>query len=92
MPGYWSAPIRAIARRRSETDVTTPMLIPLQNPEGWLAQGVPFKSEHAARWSFRRRHEMGLAKAFVRLGRRIYVDPAGFAEAIHDLKNNARAR
>jgi hypothetical protein len=56
-------------------------LIPLTDFDSQpRAGGVPFDSTDAARWCHRHAEERGLAKAFVRLGRRVYVDPAKFHE------------
>lgn len=53
-------------------------LIPLTDAEKMQAAGLPFPTTDAARWCFRHAAERGLAAAFVRLGRRVYVDPARF--------------
>jgi hypothetical protein len=53
-----------------------PQLIPLTNPARMLEAGLPWDNTNKARWAFRQRHENGLAGAFVRLGRNIFVDPA----------------
>jgi hypothetical protein len=55
-------------------------LIPLTDVPMMLAAGLPFDTEDAARWCFRKADERGLRKAFVRIGRRVYVDPAKFHE------------
>jgi hypothetical protein len=57
-------------------------LIPLTDAERMQQAGLPFPSEASARWCFRHAEERGLAAAFVRLGRRVYVDPAKFHELI----------
>jgi hypothetical protein len=44
------------------------------------ADGLPFESTDSARWCHRHAHERGLSKAFVRIGRRVYIDPAKFHE------------
>lgn len=51
------------------------------------AAGLPFQSEHAARWAFRQRHENGLAGGFVRIGRRIFID----VEKLHELARKGAA-
>lgn len=53
-------------------------LIALTEPDELKAAGIPFRTTDAARWAYRKRHETGLADAFVRLGRRVYVDPERF--------------
>jgi hypothetical protein len=57
-------------------------LIPLTRPAELKAAGIPFETEDSARWAFRRRHDTGLASAFVTIGRRIYLDPAKFHELV----------
>jgi hypothetical protein len=59
-----------------------PQLIPLTRPAELKAAGVPFETEDAARWAFRRRHETGLAAAFVKIGKRVYLDPQKFHELV----------
>lgn len=49
-------------------------LIPVNSPAEMKAAGLPFQSEHAARWAFRQRHQNGLSGGFVRIGRRIFID------------------
>jgi hypothetical protein len=61
-------------------------LIPLTKPDEMRAAGLPFESTDSARWCHRHAQERGLTDAFVRIGRRVYVDPQRF----HDLvRNNA---
>jgi hypothetical protein len=48
------------------------------------AAGLPFDSEDAARWCFRKAAERGLSGAFIRIGRRVYVDPAKFHELVRN--------
>ena len=57
-------------------------LIPINKPKQLLAAGVPFDTEHQARWALRQSHENGLGDAFIRIGRRIYLDPAKFHELV----------
>lgn len=59
-----------------------PQLIPINKPEQMQAAGLPFDTEHQARWTERTADEKGLRGAFVRIGRRIYVDPAKFHELV----------
>jgi hypothetical protein len=51
-------------------------LIPLNRPEELKAAGLPWDTEDKARWAYRKRHENGLAGAFVKIGKSIFVDPA----------------
>lgn len=55
-------------------------LIPLTDPKRMQAAGLPFPTTDSARWCFRHAAERGLADAFVRIGRRVYVDPTRFHE------------
>lgn len=55
-------------------------LIPLTRPDELKAAGVPFETTDSVRWAYRRRHENGLAGAFIRIGKRVYLDPARFHE------------
>jgi hypothetical protein len=58
-----------------------PQLIPLGNSDQLKAAGLPWNTRFKAQWAFRKRHENGLAGAFVRIGRNVYVDPA----KVHEL-------
>ena len=58
----------------------SPQLVPLNRPEQLKAAGIPFETEHQARWAERRSHENGLAGAFVRIGRRVYINVPKFHE------------
>ena len=62
----------------------TQTLIPLHDTNQMHAHGLPFETEHQARWMFRTRDEKGLTAAFVRIGRCIFVDPDKF----HELARN----
>ena len=53
-------------------------LIPLTRPDKLQAAGLPFETTDAARWAHRQAAETGLTDAFVRIGRRVYVDPDRF--------------
>jgi hypothetical protein len=55
-------------------------LIPLTNVPALQAAGLPWETEDQVRWAARRSGETGTAAAFVRVGRRIYCDPAKFHE------------
>lgn len=65
----------------------TQQLIPLTDIERMQAAGLPFESPDSARWCERRAEERGLSEAFIRIGRRVYVDP----EVFHRLARNAAA-
>jgi hypothetical protein len=62
-------------------------LIPLTKPALLVGAGLPWDSENKARWAFRKRHENGLAGAFVRIGKSIFVDP----QKVHELARGQRA-
>ena len=62
-------------------------LIPLTRPERFEAAGLPFETEHAARWAFRQAEHNGLSGAFVKIGRRIYID----VDRFHDLVRRGHA-
>ncbi len=55
-------------------------LIALNRPAEAKAAGIPVDSEDQLRWLARTAPEKGLGKAFVRIGRRIFIDPAKFHE------------
>jgi len=55
-------------------------LIPLTDPAKMQAAGLPFATTDSARWCHRHARERGLSGAFVRIGKRIYVDPSKFHE------------
>jgi hypothetical protein len=57
-------------------------LIPLTRPEKMQAAGLPFETTDAARWAHRTAAQNGIADAFVRVGRRIYIDPDRFHELV----------
>jgi hypothetical protein len=57
-------------------------LIPLTRPAELKAEGIPFETEESARWAYRRRHENGLADAFVNIGRRVFIDAVKFHELV----------
>jgi hypothetical protein len=62
----------------------TDQLIPLTEPERLIAAGLPFRTVDRARWAYRRRKEHGTARAFHRLGRRIFVNPRAYLAALAD--------
>lgn len=55
-------------------------LIAVNRPADMKAAGLPFDTEHQARWAERTADQKGLRAAFVRIGRRVYIDPAKFHE------------
>jgi hypothetical protein len=57
-------------------------LIPLTDADKMQAAGLPFETTDSARWCHRHASERGLTAAFIRLGRRVYVDPAKFHELV----------
>ncbi len=57
-------------------------LIPLTDPAKMQVAGLPFETTYSARWCARRAHETGLADAFIKIGRRIYIDPEKFHELV----------
>ncbi len=59
-----------------------PQLIPLNKPDEFKAAGVPFTTEHQARWAERQSRQNGLAGAFVRIGRRVFLDVPKFHELV----------
>jgi hypothetical protein len=50
-------------------------LISITKPEELKAAGLPWDTYGKVQWAFRKRHENGLAGAFVRIGRNVFVDP-----------------
>jgi hypothetical protein len=60
----------------------TQQLIPLTRPEAMIAAGLPFETVDQARWAHRRSAETGTAAAFVKIGKRVFVDPAKFHELV----------
>lgn len=61
-------------------------LIGLTDVAGLQAAGLPFKSVYAARWDYRNRDERGTQRAYVKVGRRIYIDPERYHKAIRTTK------
>lgn len=66
-------------------------LIPLTRPDLAQAEGIPCETEDQLRWLERTADEKGLRSAFVRIGRRVYVDPARFHELARAGKRSAPA-
>lgn len=59
-----------------------PQLIPFTEPQKFEAAGLPFRTEHQIRWAERQSQFNGLAKAFVKIGRRKYIDVPKFHELV----------
>jgi hypothetical protein len=59
-------------------------LIPINRPQQLLAAGIPFDTEDKARWAERqaRANHNGLRGAFIRIGRRVYIDVPKFHELV----------
>jgi hypothetical protein len=55
-------------------------LIPLNRPAEAKAAGIPVETENQLRWLERTADDKGLRAAFVRIGRRVFLDPAKFHE------------
>ena len=52
-----------------------PRLISIAKPDELKAAGLPWDTYGKVQWAFRKRHENGLAGAFVRIGKSVFVDP-----------------
>jgi hypothetical protein len=65
-------------------------LIPINKPERFAPSGIPFDTEDQARWAERqaRANQNGLQGAFVRIGRRVFIDVPRF----HELVRQGRER
>jgi len=74
--------------RGSTIEMTNPaqQLIPLTRPAEAKAAGVPVDTEHQLRWMERTADEKGLREAFVRIGKRVFLDPAKFHELVRKLR------
>jgi hypothetical protein len=66
-------------------------LIPIKTPERFEAVGIPWNTKNQAYWAFRNRDDNGLAGAFVRIGRDIFVDPVRFHELVRKRQTTATA-
>jgi len=60
----------------------SPKLIPLTDPVAAKAEGVPVETTDQLRWLERTADEKGLRGAFVRIGRRVFLDPGKFHELV----------
>lgn len=58
----------------------SPQFIPITDANRFTEVGLPFKTVDQARWAFRKRHENGLAGAFVRIGRNVAINVPKFHE------------
>ncbi|MGC3982814.1 MAG: hypothetical protein QM808_16305 [Steroidobacteraceae bacterium] len=61
-----------------------PQLIPITRPDLMQAAGLPFQSTDSARWAERTASEKGFAASFIRIGRRVYINPARFHELVRE--------
>lgn len=59
-----------------------PQVIPICDESRYAAAGLPWKTVDQARWAFRKRHENGLAGAFVRIGRNVNINVPKFHELV----------
>lgn len=57
-------------------------LIPLTKPEQAKAAGIPVETVDQLRWLERTADAKGLREAFVRIGRRVFLDPEKFHELV----------
>lgn len=57
-------------------------LIALTDVAGARNAGIPVTSTHQLRWLERTADEKGLRGAFVRVGRRVFLDPVRFHELV----------
>ena len=63
--------------------MVTSNLVELTNLAALQAAGIHYpRTVHAWRWLFRCRKERGLELAFIRVGRRVLVDPPRYLELI----------
>lgn len=61
------------------------ILIPLTDVGQMRAHGLPFRTTDSVRWCYRHAGERGLSDAFVRIGKRIYLDPERFHELVREV-------
>jgi hypothetical protein len=57
-------------------------LIPLNRPLEARAAGIPVDSENQLRWLERTADEKGLRDAFIRIGRRVFLDADKFHQLV----------
>jgi hypothetical protein len=57
-----------------------PQIIPINDASRFGPAGLPWSTVDQARWAFRRRHENGLAGAFVRIGSSVNINVPKFHE------------
>ena len=67
-------------------------LIPVNRPAEAKAAGIPVDTEDQLRWLERTADEKGLRPAFVRIGRRVYIDPARFHELVRQQSSSVSAQ
>lgn len=57
--------------------------IPINNPAATQAAGITYpNTENGWRWLYRCRRERGLEHCFLRVGRRVLVDPQAYLQAL----------
>ncbi len=61
-------------------------IIPLTRPDRMQAAGLPWETVDSARWAYRRSHDTGTTEAFIRIGRRVYIDPDRYHALIRRAK------
>lgn len=71
-------------RRNQAEWYMSAQLIPLNDTKRLKEAGLPFETEHQARWAERRSHANGTADAFIRIGRRVYLDPDRFHTLVRE--------
>lgn len=64
-------------------------LIALTDVPAAQRAGIPVNTTHQMRWLERTADEKGLSAAFIRIGRRVYIDPARFHELVRGEKSAA---
>ena len=65
--------------------MTNPTLIPITDVANLQAAGIVYPAtEHGWRWLYRQRHVRGLEDAFLRIGRRIVIDPTRYIELVRE--------
>jgi hypothetical protein len=58
--------------------------IPLNaDPAVWAGVGIAYpNTENGWRWTYRQRHQRGLAHCFLKIGKRVLVDPQAYLQAL----------
>ena len=60
-------------------------LIPLTRPAEAKAAGMPVETVNQLRWLQRTADEKGISEAFVRIGKRVFVDPEMFHKLVRKI-------